>query len=435
MQKNLKKNKNLILLDSGDFLYGTPESEYFKGVSVAETMDYAGYNYVVLGNHEFDYGEERLISLLKNKQFKVLGSNIVDKGGNLRPYITNFDIRDFDGVKVGIFGLITSATEKMVFPENIKDINFSDELETAKKVVEEMYSNKAQIILCLSHIGCLEKYNLYSDGISDTLIAKNVSVNVIFGGHTHRKYKKFVGKTLLLQSGSYGKYFGHLTLWVHKKYKTIWFSRNKFIKTETFNKVRPEVNLLVNHYITETSKVYDVVIGETKVPLTREKNKESSLGNLISDIIESSVKCDFAVTNSGGIRTNLPAGKIKLRDLYLMFPFENTIVYTTLTGKEIKEMFEYGIKNKYGILQVSKSVKVKILPNGELEIKIKDTPLSEQKNYVVATNSFVGSGGDGYHWFTKHKVVDTKIKVLDAIKEFFKLYSPVESKVEGRIKI
>jgi 2',3'-cyclic-nucleotide 2'-phosphodiesterase (5'-nucleotidase family) len=117
----------------------------------------------------------------------------------------------------------------------------------------------------------------------------------------------------------------------------------------------------------------------------------------------------------------------------MVCPFDNTIVYTKLLGKEIKDMFEYSIKNNYGILQVSKNVKLFYDENKNVTIKIKDKPLLENKLYTVATNNFVASGGDGYVWFTRHKIINTKKLLRDAIKEYFQKNSPVKVNPDQRI--
>ncbi len=430
------KNKNLILIDSGDFIQGTPESDFFKGVSVVETFNFIGYDFVQIGNHEFDFGEENLISLSLNSRFNFLGSNIVDKNGQIKPYLKNYVIKTFDGLDIGVFGLITTKTKNIVLKENLKYIDFLDEVRIANDVVKKLYNNGVKIIFCVSHIGWVpEKEKIkYELQFSDLELAKQVSgINIIFGGHTHQKYKKFVGKTLIVQSGAYGKSFGHLTLWYNKRYGKIWWIKNKFVETKKIKSKHKEIEILVNNYIQETSNVYDVEIGKLEVMLDRNREQESSLGNLIADIIAQNVKCDFAITNSGGIRADLKKGNVTYRDIYMVMPFDNTITFAELSGKEVKEMFEYSVKSMYGILQVSKDIQISYDKEKNAYIKIKGNPISETKKYLVATNNFVSSGGDGYKWFLDKKVVDTKINLRDAIKKYFEKNSPISYKVEGRI--
>lgn len=434
--KTIKSDK-ILLLDGGDFIQGTPESDFFNGESIVELFNTVGYTAATVGNHEFDFGEDNLANLAKKAKFYLLGSNISDPSSNLKPYITNYIIKTFDNIKIGIFGLLTKQTKFIVLPKHIKNVELNDEVATAKKLVSELVNNKVDLIICVSHIGFANTHS--KDVINDVVIAENCpEIDIIIGGHTHKRYKKYVGKTLLLQTGAYGEKFGHAKIFVFKPVKKIITIQNKFVNTKKL-KDGEQTSKIVERYAAEVNKIFNYTVGFLHNTFEHYRDKESPLGSFICDIMVNVAKTDFAVTNSGGIRGNLLKGEIKYRDLYKVFPFDNTIVKTKLDGKDVKEIFEHSVSGKYGILQVSKEIHIVYdlknpIGSRVKELYIKGEPLSKYKTYSVATNSFLAYGGEGYHWFSKRPPEDTGVKVRDVIKEYIQSCQTVSDKPKpGRI--
>ncbi|MCX7940813.1 MAG: bifunctional metallophosphatase/5'-nucleotidase [Endomicrobia bacterium] len=436
-QKNLDRGR-LLLLDAGDFIQGTPESDFFKGESMVELFNAISYTAAVVGNHEFDFGEDNLVKLAQKAKFCFLGSNICDINDNLKPYITNYVVKNVGSVRAGIFGLLTKQARFIIAPQHIKNVEFKDEILTAKNVVDELVNQKVQLIICVSHMGYDEKKRP-SEIVNDVLLAKEVpDIDIIIGGHTHRTYRKYIGKMLIVQTGAYGEKFGHLRISVFKPIKKVFRIKNRFIST---NKLKDGETLqkIVKKYVAEVSKIFDNPVGFLETDLPHYRDKESPLGNFICDIMVQTARTDFAVTNSGGIRGSLNRGELRYRDIYNICPFDNTIVKTKLTGKDIKEIFEHSVSGKYGILQVSKEVKVvynlkEPLGSRVKELYIKGKPVVENQIYSVTTNSFLASGGEGYHWFSKISLDDTHIKVRDVIKEHIQTRKVIKEKPQpGRI--
>jgi 5'-nucleotidase/UDP-sugar diphosphatase len=415
-------SKNYLLLDSGDFIQGTPESNFFKGQSMVEIMNNVGYTAVCLGNHEFDFSEQNVYELKQQAKFVFLGSNIYSHYGTVKPYITEYLIKEFNRIKIGIFSVLTTQTKYIVIPQNLKDVEILDELLIAQKVVNQLLYNNVDLIICLSHIGLNENKGNFVD---DKVLAEKIpKISFIIGGHTHRKYEIKINKTLLVQTGANGETLGHLKLLFFKPYKKIFFYRNKFVNIKSL-KDDKVIKSIVDQYVEKINKIFDEEIGELKFDLQHYRDKESPVGNLVCDIMNTIAKCDFAVTNSGGLRKSLTKGVVKYRDIYTLCPFDNTIVKVNLSGKEIKEMFEHSFSGKYGILQVSKEVKIECDLNNPVgnrvkNIKINNKPLLFDKTYSVATNNFLAAGGEGYFWFTKHNVVDTKILLREAVVSYIK---------------
>ncbi|MCX8014759.1 MAG: 5'-nucleotidase C-terminal domain-containing protein, partial [candidate division WOR-3 bacterium] len=188
----------------------------------------------------------------------------------------------------------------------------------------------------------------------------------------------------------------------------------------------------------EVEKGFDDVIGICKRELTRSGFEESPIGNLITDAMREFANADIAVTNSGGIRANLPQGEITYRHLYKVEQFGNTAVTMTMTGEQVWQMLEVSVIGYHAIFQVS-GVKMvynrKAPPNKKLiSVEINGQPIDFKREYKVVTNNFLAAGGGSYGIFKQAKdVEDTYVLIRDIVAQYIKRHSPIDYKVEGRI--
>jgi 2',3'-cyclic-nucleotide 2'-phosphodiesterase (5'-nucleotidase family) len=178
-------------------------------------------------------------------------------------------------------------------------------------------------------------------------------------------------------------------------------------------------------------------VGETTVDLIRNYRGESNIGNLIGDAMREAEKADIAFHNSGGIRADVPAGKITLEQLYAVLPFDDVLMSMDLTGKQILLILEQNAAMERGVLQVS-GLKVKYdltRPVGKRVVKVEvgGRPLRPDKSYRVVTTDFVAAGGEKFATFREGKNVRYGDDMRDALVAYLKRHSPVRPEVEGRI--
>jgi 5'-nucleotidase len=190
-------------------------------------------------------------------------------------------------------------------------------------------------------------------------------------------------------------------------------------------------------------------------PFVREYNRESALGNLITDTMRHSIPgADFAVINSGGLRSDFESGDLTYGDLFEVLPFDNFFAVIRLTGAEIEEMFRLSSMGRQGLLQVS-GLRVVIDPHRDAAlpqerrnnvVRIVDEngqPLDRDHMYTIATTDFVASGGDGVMPLIK-SLPEGRITILGNLKlrdtlaaEWKKTAGPAPLKphIDGRIEI
>ena len=195
---------NVLLLDAGDFSQGHTLVSYFKGMSAIEFMNAAGYDAASLGNHELDYGYDNMAALVEAADFPILAANILSKEtGN--PVFDSNELFEFEGMKVGVFGLDTPETQTKASPLNVKKITFLDNEELfacAQNQVDALKAAGCDYIICIGHLGVDEE----SAGRRSTdLIEKVNGIDLWIDGHSHTVYENGnqVNDTLVVSTGNY----------------------------------------------------------------------------------------------------------------------------------------------------------------------------------------------------------------------------------------
>jgi 2',3'-cyclic-nucleotide 2'-phosphodiesterase/3'-nucleotidase len=181
------------------------------------------------------------------------------------------------------------------------------------------------------------------------------------------------------------------------------------------------------------------VIGTLEVDWRSEYNHESNIGNWAADAMRAFAETDIAFANSGGFRKDLPAGKITVRDVWEIFPFNNSFVSFRVSGKMLRAMISWQADGKGELMQVS-GVRYTFdssKPPGQkvVSIEVNANPVDDDKIYSVVTNSYVGGH---LHDFFGTPERETELSRSDKIDhdlfvDAVKKQKHVSSRVEGRI--
>lgn len=415
---------NALLLNAGDVVHGTTFATISSGDSVVNVMNQMGFDAMTAGNHDFNYGYQRLIELNEKANFPIFAANVVNEEGN---NILDADsIIDVDGVKVGLFGLATEETKTKSSPANTEGLTFVNSIETAKNEVAKLKNQGAQVIICISHLG-EDKESVETS----TMIAENVEgIDLIVDGHSHTELQngRYVGNTLIAQAKAHGYFIGDVTLLLDKNNKVVAknaslkpYSRMKYLHAnkDTLDQIEAVTN--------ENKKVLDQKVGETKVDLIGARDmvrtSETNLGDFVTDAMIKATGADVAITNGGGIRESIAAGNITKGDVLTVFPFTNFAVTLEVKGSVIKDALEHGLSeapNSAGKFPQIGGMVVKYdatKPAGQRvsEITIKGEAYDPEKTYTLVTNDFMAIGGDGYEMLKDQ----TKLAEYELISEIF----------------
>lgn len=270
--KELKKEtegKNL-LLDAGDWALGSSESKLTEGKTMIDVMNHLGYDGAEIGNHEFDWGQKPLQEMIDRASFPVMGANITKSDTTLMEGVTPYIIKEINGIKVGILGLISQNTSETVDPENIKGIKFENSRKTVEKYLPEMKKNGAELTIVLSHEGIKDDVELASE---------TSGIDIIVGGHSHTSMGKAakINNTIIVQAGSNSVKVGNLHIDIGSSSKKILSFKNSLI-TVNNSQLAPDSDIekIINPVIELSESNLSTVIGKTEVDLNRNKIVEYS---------------------------------------------------------------------------------------------------------------------------------------------------------------
>jgi len=404
-------NPNTLLVDVGDTFHGLPIANIDQGASVVKLMNEMGYSFMTTGNHDYNYGIDRLLELNRMAKFQILAANVY-KGG--KRVFAPYSIQNIQGVRVAFFGLATPETAYKTDPKGIEGVTFGDPITEAKAIVAEL-ANKYDVLVLLSHLG-IDKS---SDPTSIQLAAAVPEIDVIIDGHSHSELagiqKENTTKTLIASTGAYGVGFGVVDILVGNNHSLMSKSaRTVTVANAPDLKADPKIEAMVTSLSKAQDAVLLQVVAKTSIALEGKREivrtQQSNLGTLIANGMLYVTGADIALMNGGGIRDSIPAGNITMKAIYTVMPFGNYIQTGKFKGSELKAILENGVGKLPAAdgrfphlagwtytLDVSK-------PAGERvsNILVNGKPVDLNKDYVLATLNFEFNGGDDYRVLIGH---------------------------------
>jgi len=442
--KELREDSNVLLLNAGDTLHGTNFATLNRGEAVINLMNLMGFNAMVPGNHEFNYGYERLLELRDMAEFPILGANIVKEADGTSDF-ESYIIEEFEGFKVGIFGLSTEETKVKAHPKYSEGLRFDSPIEVAKKLVGELQAEGVDLIIGLVHLG-LDEESAKVATTSEMLAEAVEGIDIIVDGHSHHKLPegKLVNDTLIVQAHEWTKNIGIVEVKMVDGEKEI---VAKLLDYEAVKDVEGDEEVLAEIEKVETvnEEIMNQVIGKNLILLdgVREhvRGGETNLGNLATDAMLKASGADVVITNGGGIRASIEVGDITLGNAFEVFPFGNTLVTIEVTGATIKAALEHGVDaypEVAGKFPHVAGMTYKIDPSKEVgnrvvEILVNGEEIDLEKTYALATNDFMASGGDGYEMFIGAPVLMEHGLLYETVVDYIKELGEVAYEVEGRI--
>ncbi len=430
-----EKGAEVILVDAGDFSQGTTYVSVSKGATAVEMLNAAGYDFVTLGNHEFDFGYEQLKMNLANANFKVLCANIFENGKPIFDASAVYTTKS--GVKIGFFGMDTPETQTKVNPGLIRTLSFEsgdDFSKSASDAVRNLRSDGADLVIGIVHLGVDEESLANGYGSTD-LFEKVEGINMLIDGHSHTVMESGENGEPIQSTGTKFANIGVIVIDDASK-KIV---DNYLVSTEGLPKDE-EVDGKAQEIIKTVDEQFSAVFATTEVRLNGDKapgnrTEETNLGDLITDAMlwsvirsEGSVNVDddrvVCITNGGGIRATIDVGDVTMKDINTVLPFGNTVAVIYVTGAELLEALEAstfctpsavgGYPQTAGIefsLKTFKAYAANEEPypgstyHGPSAIKrvsvtaINGKKFSKTETYAVVTNNFCAAGGDTYYAF------------------------------------
>ena len=350
------EGKNVLLVDCGDYVQGGVIGTLSKGSLIIELMNEVSYDIATFGNHEFDYGLERLLELMEEADFDLIASNVIYKGNkrNIFENIPAYVIKDFNGTKIAFIGVLTPETLRSSTPtffmeddQFVYDFysgnNGQDLYDLVQSTVNEVRNKGADYVVVLSHIGSAAE-NVPYDSIS--LISHTSGIDVVLDGHSHSvitgdEYPNNKGEDVILSSvGTKMQIIGTLIIDSQGNISTTHILEYEGRDEEMAAMVENSFDTLddiLSQKVADLDfdlKIYD----EEGIRMSR--SRELPLGNYVADAIRYVTDTDVAIFNGGGIRTGIDAGEVTYGDLLNVVPFQNYVASIYVTGQQILDALE-----------------------------------------------------------------------------------------------
>ena len=356
-----KETPYVALVDCGDALQGDAIGTISQGEYLVDIMNKVGYDFAVLGNHEFDYGMERLAELMEMSDAAYLGCNVdyTGSGENALSALQQYEIVDYGDTKVAFIGIsapesISQSTPAYFMDEN-GDIVYSfcsDSGEAlysrVQETVDSCREEGADYVIALTHLGDDESSAPFR---STDLIAGTRGIDAVLDSDSHSAIDSDMveneeGREIPLSSSGTGlENIGQLTITPEGDITTRLIS--------DFEEKDSDMESFIADIQSEYEEELQQVIAGSDVELTTEsedgvrliRNRETNLGDFCADAYRQIAGADIAFVNGGGIRADLPEGDITYEDILAVHPYGNHLCVVEATGPEILDALEMGSRS------------------------------------------------------------------------------------------
>ena len=471
-QQMLDEDNYVVLVDAGDFSQGAPIGTLSKGKFLVDIVKEVGYDFVIPGNHEFDYNMENFLSNCYELNNIIFCSNFVDLRTNT-PVLNPYKMMTLGNRKIAFVGAttpesFTKSTPKYFQDENgnyiyslSEDNNGKALYSSIQKAVDSAKEEGADLVILVGHLGI--------DGTTDrwksTEVIKNTTgIDMAIDGHSHEVFVDSVknknGKTITLaQTGSKLNNIGKLTIKKDGTMNTEIISKDDLSEVGADGESFVVKDTKIDNYIKNIQSKFSNLLTEIIVPnnqvdlITHDlstderlvRKQETNLGDLCADAYRNVLEADIGFMNGGGIRKPLLKGNITYNDCLTVMPFNNMATLIKCNGQTIKDALELGSsklpEENGGFIQVSgitytinskidssvvldeKGNFVKV--DGEYRvsnIKINGEDLDLKKYYTVACHDYMlMNGGDGFTMFVGSEILKDRIMPdVDVLVEYLK---------------
>lgn len=354
----------VAIVSSGDFAQGNTVGSLTKGEAIVRIMNAVGYDYLTIGNHEFDYTVPQMQHLSELLTAKTLCCNFSryeqdnddkDDDRDDDDLYPAYEVKDFGGTKVGFIGVATPSTFRSSTPTYFIDDNGNllynfhqtDTYECVQEAVNDAREEGAEIIIVLSHLGD-DPEVAYSRG----LIAATHGIDVVLDGHAHHVLNERLvndrGDSVTLSStGTKFAYIGRLTIDTDNRVTT------ELLPISDCHRVNQAVQDTVLAIQQELEARVNAPVGTTAFALADRDNQdnrlvrkqETNLGDFMADVARYTTGANIGVCNGGGLRAGLYNETITFGNIVSIWPFNNTMRVVECTGQQLLDAFEVSAAN------------------------------------------------------------------------------------------
>ena len=431
--------ENVLFLHAGDSYSPSILAGFDQGAHMVELLNLVAPDYMVLGNHEFDFGPEAMVANLANTSFPMLAGNVVTETGANVPYTQETALVDVDGFIIGIYGLTSEDAE---VKSSVGDYDITNVMEAAARHSADLEASGAQLIIALVHLAQSEDFALVGSGYAD----------IVISGDDHNQLTYWNGDVALMESGEQAEVVTaiDISMKIDDRDRFRWSPSFRIIDAGAYE-ATPEVGEVIADLEASLSDELAEVIGVTATEMNTTRpvirGQEATFGNLLTDALRNAMNTDIAITNGGGIRAKaiyVPGQELTAGDILAELPFGNKTVSLAITGEQLLAALENGfsqVEDGAGRYPHVSGMTVTVDLSAEPMSRVQDVtvggaPLDLGATYTMATNDYMAGGGDGYTVLRDAVVLidgDASVLMASQMIDYIKAAGTVAPEIEGRI--
>jgi len=349
VEQERARNPNTMLVDCGDFIQGSPHTWLTKGKITVSAMDHLGYDAIVLGNHELDWGLPFTRKLVADFDAPILAANaVVPSGAHPLPGLQPYIVREFEGVKVAVIGLTTPGMPLWFRPDTLGNLEFESATAALKRTLPAVRESNPDILVLATHMGYRPfqterqaKINQVKDVLRDF-----PEFDIICGGHTHRVIEQqIVRSTLYTQAGYFGIRLGRVEIEFDTeqgKRGEISSLKPRMLKTDETVPLHATLKAKLQADLDRTAAYLQAEIGATTIDIHPKSDAQgrSPAQRILAGAIAAAADADFVLHGTLNRDFTLPLGIIREHQLWKFVPYENRIGVALLTPPELREILE-----------------------------------------------------------------------------------------------
>ncbi|MCU0293634.1 MAG: bifunctional metallophosphatase/5'-nucleotidase [Thermoanaerobaculaceae bacterium] len=463
--------RNVLVLDGGDAIQGTPQAHYALTTELGDgtdptiaAMNLVGYDAAVLGNHEFNFGLDVLRRSLAQSRFPWLAANL--QGGATEKLLTGGELLlTRDGVRIAILGLTNPNIPHWDPPSHLGSLGFGDPVAVARERVP-LLRKRADLVVVVLHAGFERDLKTGEPDGTDyenfaSRVAEVPGVDLLLTGHTHEDIApQKLGDTIVAQPGRWAELVTRVDLTLEKRQGRWQIADWKGANLPTAKEVAaPAVVASVQKLQERVATELGRTVGELGAPLvmggvpTADDPTEDLIHTVQLAVTGAQLSLAAPLT---GAKLEVPAGPLPVRMLHGLYPYPNTLVMVQVTGAQVKDILEHAVRGwqgldcarpqgctllrdprlpyyNYDTLQGATYLVNPLAPAGQRvrDIRVGCTPIDPAATYTMAVNSYRGVGGGNYpHLPTAPRLKEVDRPMVELLVEYFERTGKVTPTVD-----
>ncbi|MCI1479002.1 MAG: 5'-nucleotidase C-terminal domain-containing protein [Clostridium beijerinckii] len=357
-----ENNNNVMLIDNGDTIQGTPLSYYYDILDttlehpMAKVMGAMKYDSWTLGNHEFNYGLDvlnRVIKDYKSEGIAVLGANIYKKDSTnfVDPYIMKSFYVNGKEVKVAVIGLENKCIPSWEDKKHYDGLVFNDLVDESKKWVKEVKAKGADVVIISAHSGQESDADVIPENEINAIATQVNGIDAIIAGHTHLKVNDLTkknpeGKVVpIVESTKGATGLAQADMNFDGNAKLIGISTKNIVIDNSIVDDQEIVDL-IKPYEDTTLKYVDTKIGTSTGEFTGsgQLTEPTAIMELINKVQKESAGTQLSIAAPLSSGAYIPQGDVTIKDMMAVYVFENFLYGVKMTGKQLKDWMEYSVR-------------------------------------------------------------------------------------------